>query len=66
MAKKVKENELHQKKGQGKCASLNATAFFSYVIKNCVQLVSYATIYEQSNSLSLASSFSILCFRDRE
>ena len=33
MAKKVKENEPHQKKGQGKCASLNATTFFSYVIK---------------------------------
>ena len=33
MAKKVKENEPHQNKGQGKCASLNATTFFSYVIK---------------------------------
>ena len=36
MAKKVKENEPHQKKGQGKCASLNATTFFSYVIKKIV------------------------------
>ena len=33
MSKKVKENEPHQKKGQGKCASLNATTFCSYVNK---------------------------------
>ena len=32
MDKKVKENEPHQKKGQGKCASLNATTFYSDVI----------------------------------
>ena len=36
MAKKVKENEPHQKKGQGKCASLNATNFYSYVINKIV------------------------------
>ena len=32
MVKKVKENEPHQKKDQGKCASINATMFYSYVI----------------------------------
>jgi len=57
MVKKVKDNEPHQNKDQGNCASLNATTFYSYVINNCVQLVTYATIDEQSNSLSLASSY---------
>ena len=36
MAKKVKKNEPHQKKGQGKCESLNTTTFFSYVINKIV------------------------------
>ena len=36
MAKKVKENEPHKKKGQGKCASLNSTTFCSYVINKIV------------------------------
>ena len=45
-----------KKKGQGKCASLNATTISFSVISNCVQLVFYATIYEQSNNLSLATA----------
>ena len=36
MAKKVKENEPHKKKGQGKCAILNATNFCSNVNKQIV------------------------------
>ena len=47
MAKKVKENEPHQKKGQGKCASLNATTFYSVVINQlCVACEIFATIHE--------------------
>ena len=57
MVKRVKEYEPHQKKDQGKCASLKATIFYSYVINNCVQLVIYAAIDEQSNNLSLISSY---------
>ena len=36
MAKIVKENEPHQKKGQGKCANINATTFCSDVINKIV------------------------------
>ena len=58
MAKKVKENEPHQKKGQGKCAILNATTISFSVIKQlCAACQTFATIYEESNCLNLTHSF---------